>query len=39
MDILEKLQKKIIESDWTEKFKECEEKDKQEQEQVEEKDT
>jgi len=26
MDILEKLQKKIIESDWAEKFKEYEEK-------------
>ncbi|MEM5009290.1 hypothetical protein WKH57_01085 [Niallia taxi] len=30
MDILEKLQKKIIESDWAEKFKESEEKDKKE---------
>lgn len=39
MDILEKLQKKIIESDWAEKFKECEEKDKQkENEPLEEKD-
>lgn len=28
MDILEKLHKKIIESDWVEKFKGCEEKEK-----------
>ena len=39
MDILEKLQKKIIESDWAEKFKDCEEKDmREEKEKVEEKD-
>lgn len=39
MDILEKLQKKIIESDWAEKFKKCEEKERKEKEHVEEKDT